>query len=113
MFYGSTLVELWSYLCNHSTILQVMETELKADEQLRRNFVFSCGEIGTTESSILKEILEKLLDRTLHTHGNELLQNRRMLTNLQEGRVDAPVMLRECLKVVAATDSKQLYLPDL
>ena len=66
------------------SILQVMETELKGDEQLRRNFVFSCGEIGITESSILKGIHEKPLDRMLHTHGNELVQNRRMLTNLRK-----------------------------
>lgn len=90
-----------------------METELKGDEQLWRNFVFSCGEIGIPESGILKEIHEKLLERMLQTHGNELVQNRRMLTNLQEGRVDAPLMLRDSLKVVAATNSRQLLLPDL
>ena len=70
--------------------------------------MFSCGEIGIPESGILKEIHEKLLERMLHTHGNELVQNRRMLTNLQEGRVDAPLMLRDSLKVVAATNSRQL-----
>ena len=91
-----------------------METQLKGDEQLLKNFVFSCGEIGiSTNSAILKEVHEMLLDRMLHTHGNELIQNRRMLLNLQEGRVDAPLMLRDCLKVAAATNSKQLYLPDM
>jgi len=64
--------------------------------------VFSCDEIGIPESGILKEIHENLLERMLHTHGNELVQNRWMLTNLQEGHVDAPFMLRDSLQVVAA-----------
>ena len=86
-----------------------METQLKSDEQLLKNFMCSCGETGiSTNSAILKEVHEMLLDRMLHTHGNELIQNRWMLTNLQEGHVDAPLMLRDCLEVVAATNSKQL-----
>ena len=79
-----------------------MEKELKADESLMQNFHFSCLEIGIPPTDILLQIHHMLLEKMLHPHGNELVQNRCMLANIEEGKVvDAPMMLRDSLKVLA------------
>ena len=71
-----------------------MEKELKADESLMQNLRFSCLEIGIPPTDILPE-------KMLHTHGNELVQNRCRLANIEEGKVvDAPMILRDSLKVL-------------
>ena len=68
-----------------------------------QNFRFSCLEIGIPPTDILPQIHHMLLGKMLHTHGNELVQNRCMLANIEEGKVfDAPMMLRDSLKVLAA-----------
>ena len=41
------------------------------------------------------------------THGNEFIQNRRMLPNMQSGNLDAPVMLRDTLQVIANQGNTQ------
>ena len=73
-------------------------------ESLFKAFVFSCREIGVKEDvDLLRSIYFTLLSKMVHTHGNEFIQNRRLMANLQSGKkVDAPVMLRDTLKVLAA-----------
>ena len=79
-----------------------MEQELKADESLLHNFRFCCLEIGLPPTDVLPQIHHMLLEKMLHTHGNEMIQNRRMLDNIKKGKmVDVPLMLRDSLKVLA------------
>lgn len=79
-----------------------MEQELKADQSLIQNFTFSCLEIDLAPSDSLPQVHHMLLEKMIHTHGNEIVQNRRMLANIAEGKVvDAPMMLRDGLKVLA------------
>ena len=86
-----------------------MEQELKADENLLQIFRFSCSELGVPPTDLLPQIHYMLLQKMLHTHGNELVQNRRMLANIQEGKVvDAPLMLRDSLKVLATQNELEL-----
>ena len=70
------------------------------DLHLEKVFQFTCQELGIF-SDALPNMHRLLLKRMLHTHGNELLQNRRLLENVETGHcVDAPSMLRENLKVL-------------
>ena len=79
---------------------------MQGDDGLRRSFIFSCGEVGITDPTlvaVLPEIHQMLLTKMIHTHGNELIENRRMLGNLYSGVVvEVPLMLRDSLKVLAA-----------
>ena len=84
---------------------QVIEDKLLNDQELTRSFIFSCGEVGITDPglvSVLPSIHKILLVKMVHTHGNGLLENRRMLGNLHSGvLVEVPLMLRDSLKVMA------------
>ena len=77
-------------------------------QRLLKVFVFSCHEAGVpkdTEYKTLQEIHCTLLEKMIHTHGNEFIQNRRMLNNIKEGKtVDTPTMLRDTLKILATQD---------
>lgn len=71
-------------------------------EALLRSFVFGCREAGITDSeevAVLPEIHLCLLKKMVHTHGNEVLENRRMLSGLV---IEVPLMLRDSLKTMAA-----------
>ncbi len=81
---------------------------MKGDATLQKSFVFSCGEAGIEDSDLLAELQQVLLTKMLHTHGNELLESRRLLGNLYSGVVvDAPLMLRDSLKVMAVNTGKK------
>ena len=85
---------------------QVLEEEMLGDDSLLRAFTFSCHEIGIIDpklTAVLPAIHQMLLVKMIHTHGNELIENRRMLGNLYSGVVlEVPLMLRDSLKVLAA-----------
>ena len=64
--------------------------------------MFGCREVGITDpklTAVLPEIHQLLLVKMIHTHGNEVLEDRRMLGNVL---VVVPLMLRDSLKVLAA-----------
>ena len=68
-------------------------------------FRFSCAQCGVASLDCLSDVHEMLVKKVVHTHGNELLENRRMLANVDLGvTLDVPLMLREKLKVMAAKD---------
>ena len=73
---------------------------------LKKSFMFGCREVGITDAKmtvILPEIHQLLLVKMIHTHGNEVLENRRVLGNVYSGVVmEVPLMLRDSLKVLAA-----------
>lgn len=78
-----------------------MEAQVLQDVHLTKVFEFACREIGIV-GDILPQVHRLLMKRMVHTHGNELLQSRRMLENVESGRfVNAPIMLREDLKSMA------------
>lgn len=59
---------------------------------------------------MLPDLHEKFVKRIVHTHGNELLENRRMIASMDAGvTVDDPLMLREKLKVMAANKSSSFF----
>ena len=79
---------------------------MQSDDGLQRSFAFSCREAGISDPkllAVLPEVHRMLLTKMIHTHGNELIENRRMLGNLYSGVVvEVPLMLRDSLKVLAA-----------
>lgn len=82
---------------------------MRADQNLIQNFIFSCVEIGLSPSDSLQQIHHMLLEKMIHTHGNEMVQNMRMLANIEQGKVvDAPLMLRDSLKVLATQSKSSL-----
>ena len=70
---------------------------MKQQQELFKVFTFTCREFDITEEKdVLQSVCNTLLEKMVHTHGNELVQNRRMLANIQSRKtVDAPTMLRE------------------
>ncbi len=72
------------------------------NKQLLRSLMFGYSEAGITDTelvAVLPEIHESLLKKMIHTHGNEVLENRRMLSGVV---IDVPLMLRDGLKVMVA-----------
>ncbi len=81
--------------------MQVLEKEIMSDTELEKTFKFSCRELAIRDE-VLPQVHQMLLQRMIHTHGNELIQRHRMLENIEAGQcVDAPLMLRDSLKVLA------------
>ena len=87
----------------------MIEEQQKQQQSLFQVFVFSCQEAGVTDDTdVLHQVYCTLLEKMIHTHGNEFIQNRRMLANIESGKtVDAPIMLRDCLKVLAVKGKNQ------
>ena len=55
---------------------------IEGKEGLFKSFKFSCCEAGVIgEDAVLHQIHNTLLDKMIHTHGNEFIQNRRMMAN--------------------------------
>jgi len=52
---------------------------------------FSCLEIGVSSTDILRQLHHMLLQKMLHTHQNQLVQNRCMVANIQQRRVVDPL----------------------
>ena len=78
---------------------------MTGDDDLLRTFRFACTEVGVTSADFMPDIHETLVKKMVHTHGNELLENRRMLGSIDLGiTLDVPLMLREKLKVMASKD---------
>ncbi len=57
----------------------MMEMATKGDATHVKSFVFSCREVSIEDSDLLVELQQT---KMLHTHGNELLQNRQLLSSL-------------------------------
>ena len=96
---------LFVIICLH---LQVIEEQMKTNTSLFQLFCFSSQEAGAIEDIEAKKVVyHQLIEKMVHTHGNEFIQNRRMLTNMQSGKLDAPVMLRDTLKVIANQGNTQ------
>ena len=99
------------YIQRHgANSVKVMEEEIQKDKKFLKSFELSCAEVGIQDEvskSSLPKIHQILIKKMVHTYGNELLQNRQMILNRQGGIVlEVPMMLRESLKVKAASDSK-------
>lgn len=78
-----------------------MEDDLLADQELQRAFHFGCCEVEVGGEGVSKAH-QLLLRRMIHTHGNELVESKRMLDGIDTGKlVEAPLMLRDTLKVLA------------
>ena len=57
---------------------------MKSDDRLERSFIFR---VGITDLKTIPEIHQLLLVKMIHTHRNEVLENRRMLGNVYCGVV--------------------------
>ena len=81
------------------------------DKELVKVFMFSCCQAGISEpqlNSVLPEVhVHKILaKKTVHTYGNELLENRRMVgKEVGDSVLEVPLMLRDTLKVITATST--------
>ena len=81
------------------------------DKELVKVFMFSCCQAGMSEpqlNSVLPEVhVHKILaKKTVHTYGNELLENRRMVgKEVGDSVLEVPLMLRDTLKVITATST--------
>lgn len=86
----------------------MIEDKVTSDSALLRTFQFSCAELGVTsakEVAVLPDLHLRLVKKMVHVHGNEMLENRRLLLSQDAGTtVDVPLMLREKLKVMAAKE---------
>ena len=80
-----------------------MEDEVVGDKQLQRALCFGCYEVGIlVRDEDVFEGHQLLLQRMIHTHGNELLERKCILDGVDTGKlVEAPLMLRDTLKVLA------------
>ena len=81
------------------------------DKELVKVFMFSCCQAGISEpqlNSVLPEVhVHKILAKKMvHTYGNELLENRRMVgKEVGDSVLEVPLMLRDTLKVITATST--------
>ena len=81
------------------------------DKELVKVFMFSCCQAGISEpqlNSVLPEVhVHKILaKKTVHTYGNELLENRQMVgKEVGDSVLEVPLMLRDTLKVITATST--------
>ena len=76
-----------------------------ADEELMRAFLFGCYEAGVVvgHNKDASKAHQLLLQRMIHTHGNELVESKRMLEGVDTGKLlEAPLMLRDTLKVLVS-----------
>ena len=64
-------------------------------------FVFGASEAGVdiTSDNLNAKIFLLLTKKMIHSHGNEVVQNKALLSGQP---IDAPLMLREELKVLAS-----------
>ena len=76
-----------------------MEEEVVNDKELVKVFMFSCCQAGISEpqlNSVLPEVhVHKILAKKMvHTYGNELLENRRMVgKEVGDSVLEVPLML--------------------
>ena len=90
---------------------QVMEEEVLNDKELIQVFMFSCHEAGISDpqlNSVLPEVHKILAKKMVHTYGNELLENRKLVgkeVQLGDSVLEVPLMLRDTLKVLAASST--------
>ena len=88
-----------------------MEEEVVNNKELVKVFMFSCCQAGISEpqlNSVLPEVhVHKILAKKMvHTYGNELLENRRMVgKEVGDSVLEVPLMLRDTLKVITATST--------
>jgi len=88
------------------------------DKELVKVFMFSCCQAGMSEpqlNSVLPEVhVHKILaKKTVHTYGNELLENRRMVgKEVGDSVLEVPLMLRDTLKVITATSTCKSFTED-
>ena len=81
------------------------------NKELVKVFMFSCCQAGISEpqlNSVLPEVhVHKILAKKMvHTYGNELLENRRMVgKEVGDSVLEVPLMLRDTLKVITATST--------
>ena len=93
-----------------------MEEEVMNDKELLKVFMFSCCEAGISEpqlNSVLPEVHKILANKMVHTYGNELLENRQMVgKDVGDSVLEVPLMLRDTLKVIAATSTCKSFTED-
>ena len=67
--------------------LQVIEDRVTNDSGLLNTFVFSCSEIGIPpcRAAVLPKLHLVLVQKMVHTHCNELLENRPLLSSMDPG----------------------------
>ena len=88
------------------------------DKELVKVFMFSCCQAGMSEpqlNSVLPEVhVHKILaKKTVHTYGNELLENRQMVgKEVGDSVLEVPLMLRDTLKVITATSTCKSFTED-
>ena len=88
------------------------------DKELVKVFMFSCCQAGISEpqlNSVLPEVhVHKILAKKMvHTYGNELLENRRMVgKEVGDSVLEVPLMLRDTLKVITATSTCKSFTKD-
>ena len=88
------------------------------DKELVKVFMFSCCQAGMSEpqlNSVLPEVhVHKILAKKMvHTYGNELLENRRMVgKEVGDSVLEVPLMLRDTLKVITATSTCKSFTED-
>ena len=76
-----------------------MEETILKDDNLFLKFQFCASEAGadTGDNSLVRRAHLVLTKKMVHSHGNEVVQNRALLGH----NFDDPLMLREELKVIA------------
>ena len=88
---------------------QVMEEEVLNDKELLKVFMFSCREAGISEpqlNSLPPKVHRILAKKMVHTYGNELLENRKLVgKEVGDAVQEVPLMLRDTLKVLAASST--------
>ena len=88
---------------------QVMEEEVLNDKELLKVFMFSCREAGISEPqlhSFPPEVHKIPAKKMVHTYGNELLENRKLVgKEVGDAVLEVPLMLRDTLKVLAASST--------
>lgn len=84
-----------------ANFIKVLENTIIKDKDLYYTFLFCASEAGvdTSNESLNEKMFLRLTTKMIHSHGNELIQNRALLSGQT---VDAPLMLREELKVLAS-----------
>ena len=88
---------------------QVMEEEVLNDKEILKVFMFSCREAGISDpqlNSVLPKVHKILAKKIVHTYGNELLENRKLVgKEVGDSVLEVPLMLRDTLKVLAASST--------
>ena len=101
----AVIIVLTDNLHNSCFLLQLIEDKVTNDHNVLRAFVFSCSEVGvpSCHAAILPQLHLTLVKKMVHTHCNEVLENRRILSSMDAGvTLEVPLMLRDRLKVMAA-----------